>query len=150
MERRVEVMCMAEESKRIILKGRKVIGGVAEGEALVSKRPLMGWGNVNVKGGFTVERNHPLFEIPFRGKVLVFTEPRGSGGFVGYGRTRQFGTNPAAFLYKKGNNLTVFAAMNMKVPTVTDFDQDPTAVIETGDHVRVNGDEGIVEVIKNR
>ena len=88
--------------------------------------------------------------MPFKGKVLVFTEPRGSGGFVGYGRTRQFGTNPAAFLYRKGNNLTVFAAMNMKVPTVTDFDQDPTEVIETGDHVIVNGDEGIVEVIKNR
>ena len=81
---------------------------------------------------------------------MVFTEPRGSGGFVGYGRTRQFGKNPAAFLYRKGNNLTVFAAMNMKVPTVTDFDQDPTEVIETGDHVIVNGDEGIVEVIKNK
>jgi len=44
--------------------------------------------------------------------------------------------------------LTVFAAMNMKVPTVTDFDQDPTAVIETGDHVRVDGDNGIIEVFK--
>jgi predicted aconitase with swiveling domain len=108
----------------------------------------MGWGNVNVKGGFTVERNHPLYEVPFKGKVLVFSEPRGSGGFVGYGRTREFGTHPAAFLYRKGNNLTVFAAMNMKVPTITDFDQDPTEVIETGDHVIVNGDKGIVEVIK--
>jgi predicted aconitase with swiveling domain len=67
---------------------------------------------------------------------------------VGYGRTRQFGTHPAAFLYRKGNNLTVFAAMNMKVPTVTDFDKDPTEVIETGDFVRVDGDRGIVEVIK--
>jgi K+/H+ antiporter YhaU regulatory subunit KhtT len=36
----------------------------------------------------------------------------------------------------------------MKVPTITDFDQDPTEVIETGDHVIVNGDKGIVEVIK--
>lgn len=141
---------MAEETRKIVLKGRKVIGGVAEGEALVSRMPLMGWGNVDVKGGFTVERDHPLFEVPFKGKVLVFSEPRGSGGFVLYGRTRQFGTNPVAFLYRKGNNLTIFAAMNMNVPTVTDFDQDPTAVIETGDYVRVNGDEGVVEVFKKR
>ena len=139
---------MPEEAKRIILKGRKVIGGIAEGEALVSKKPLMGWCNVNVKEGFTTERNHPLFKVPFKGKVLVFSEPRGSGGFVGYGRTREYGTHPAAFIYRKGNNLTVFAAMNMKVPTVTDFDQDPTELIETGDHVVVNGDEGTVEVIK--
>lgn len=141
---------MAEESKKIILKGRKVIGGVAEGEALVSKKPLMGFGNIYVPGGFTVERDHPLYEVPFKDKVLVFPEPRGSGGFVGYGRTRQFGKNPAAFLYRRGNNLTVFAAMNMKVPTVTDFDQDPTEVIETGDWVRVDGDKGIVEVIKRK
>jgi uncharacterized protein len=141
---------MADETNKIVLKGRKVVGGVAEGEALVTKRPLMGWGNVNVKGGFTVERNHPLYEVPFKGKVLVFKEPRGSGGFVGYGRTTEFGTNPVAFLYKRGNNLTVFAAMNMKVPTVTDFDQDPTEVIETGDYVRVDGDKGIVEVIKKK
>jgi len=139
---------MSERTKRIVLKGRRVIGGIAEGEALVSKMPLMGWGNLNVEGGFTVERNHPLFEVPFRGKVLVFPEPRGSGGFVGYGQTRAFGTHPAAFLYRKGNNLTVFAAMNMKVPTVTDFDKDPTEVIQTGDFVHVDGDLGIVEVFK--
>ena len=138
---------MRKESK-IILKGRKVIGGIAEGEALVSKMPLMGWGNVDSKNGYTTERNHPLYEIPFKGKVLVFTHPRGSGGFVGYGRTRLFGTNPAAFVYRKGNNLTIFAAMAADVPTVTDFDQDPTEIIETGDYVIVNGDEGTVEVIK--
>jgi predicted aconitase with swiveling domain len=139
---------MADSSKTIVLKGRKVIGGIAEGEALVTKKPLMGWGNVNVQGGYTVERNHPLYEVPFKGKVLVFAEPRGSGGFVGYGMTRLFDKNPAAFIYRRGNNLTVFAAMNMKVPTVTDLDQDPTEVIETGDYVRVDGDRGIVEVTK--
>ena len=141
---------MKKAENKIILKGRKVIGGVAEGEALVSKMPLMGWGNVDSKNGYTTERNHPLYEIPFKGKVLVFTEPRGSGGFVGYGRTRLFGTNPRRLFIRKGNNLTVFAAMAADVPTVTDFDQDPTEVIETGDHVIVNGDEGIVEVIKKQ
>ncbi len=139
---------MKKQGQRIVLKGRKVIGGTAEGEALVSKMPLMGWGNVDSKNGYTTERNHPLYEIPYKGKVLVFSEPRGSGGFVSYGRSRNFGTQPAAFLYRQGNNLTVFAAMVMKVPTVTDFDQDPTEVIETGDYVIVNGDQGLVEVIK--
>jgi predicted aconitase with swiveling domain len=146
----MEVTNMAEEIKKIILKGRKVMGGKAEGEALVSKVPLMGWGNVNIKGGFTVERNHPLFGIPFKGKVLVFPGPRGSGGFIDYGMTKAYGSNPVAFIYRKGNNLTISAAMCAKIPTVTDFDQDPTEVIETGDYVRVDGDQGIVEVIKSR
>ncbi len=139
---------MKRSGNKIILKGRKVIGGVSEGEALVSKMPLMGWGNVDPENGYTVERNHPLYEIPFKGKILVFTEPRGSGGSVGYGRSRFFGSHPAGFLYRQGNNLTVFAAMVMQVPTVTDFDRDPTEVIETGDWVKVDGDRGIVEVTK--
>jgi len=141
---------MATTEKRIILHGRKVIGGKAEGEALVSKMPLMGFTNIDVKNGWTIERNHPLYEVPFKGKVLVFTEPRGSGGFSRYGATRHIGKNPAAFIYRKGNNLTVFAALEMQVPTVTDFDQDPVEVIETGDHVIVNADEGTVEVIKKQ
>ena len=146
----MEVKVMEKTENKIILKGRKVIGGIAEGEALVSKMPPMGWGNVDSKNGYTTERNHPLYEVPFKGKVLVFTEPRGSGGFVGYGRTRLFGTQPAAFVYRKGNNLTIFAAMAADIPTVTDFDQDPTEVIETGDYVVVNGDAGTVEVTKRK
>ena len=139
---------MSDREEKIILHGRKVVGGVANGEALVSKMPLMGWGNVDAQHGYTVERNHPLYEVPYKGKVLVFPWPRGSGGFVGYGASRNFGTQPAAFIYREGNNLTVFAAMVMNVPTMTDFDRDPTEVIETGDHVVVDADRGVVEVIK--
>ncbi|MEE8414038.1 MAG: hypothetical protein V3R96_05755 [Dehalococcoidales bacterium] len=50
-------------TNKIILRGRKVIGGIAQGEALVSKMPLMGWGNVDSRNGYTVERNHPLYEV---------------------------------------------------------------------------------------
>ncbi len=134
--------------RRIVLKGKKVIGGVAEGEALVSPRPLMGWGMVNEKMGYTTEKGHPLYEVPIKGKVLIFPSMRGSGGFVMYGRTRIYDAHPAAFIYNKGNSITIFAAMNAKVPTVTELDQDPLEVIETGDWVRVDGDQGIVEVTK--
>lgn len=146
----MEVMSMSVAGEKIILHGRKVMGGIAEGEALVSKMPLMGWGNVDEKIGIVTERNNPLKGIPFRGKVLVFPEPRGSGGFVRYGRSVSYGQNPAAFVYREGNTLTIFAAMIAKIPTVTDFDRDPVEVIETGDYVIVNGDEGIVEVIKHK
>lgn len=134
--------------QKAVLRGRKVIGGFAEGEALVSPIALMGWGNVDEVHGYVVERNHPLYEIPFANKVLVFTGPRGSGGFVSYGRTREHGTNPCAFLFRDSNNLTVFASMAMDVPAMTDFDQDPTKVIETGDYVKVDADRGVVEVFK--
>jgi predicted aconitase with swiveling domain len=34
-------------------------------------------------------------------------------------------------------------------PAVTDFDRDPLEVIETGDWVRVDADQGIIEVTKS-
>jgi hypothetical protein len=36
----------------------------------------------------------------------------------------------------------------MRVPTVTDLDGDPLALIATGDWVRVDGDRGLVEIWK--
>jgi hypothetical protein len=47
------------------------------------------------------------------------------------------------------SSLTGIGAVVMHVPTITDLDQDPTQVIETGDWVKVDGDRGIVEVRKN-
>jgi phosphohistidine swiveling domain-containing protein len=37
-------------------------------------------------------------------------------------------------------------AVVMRVPTVTDLDQDPLRIIQTGDWVTVDGDRGIVEI----
>ena len=41
-------------------------------------------------------------------------------------------------------------AVVTRVPAVTELDQDPLKVIETGDWVKVDGDRGVVEVIKKR
>lgn len=139
---------MDGKAQKIILKGRKVIGGIGEGEALVSKMPVMGFGNFDPKRGVITERNHPLKNIPLKGKVFVFPEPRGSAGWINYGRTRAYNTNPSAMVYRKGLSITVIAALVGNIPTVTDLDKDPIEVIETGDYVIVNGDEGIVEVFK--
>jgi hypothetical protein len=46
------------------------------------------------------------------------------------------------------NSLTAIGAVVLRVPTVTDLDQDPTEVIATGDWVKIDGDRGIVEIIK--
>jgi predicted aconitase with swiveling domain len=135
-------------AEHIILRGRAVTKGRAEGEALVSRQPLMGWGNVNLKMGYVVERDHPLYHVPFKGKVLVFPYARGSGGFQMFGRTRQFGVNPAAMLFNENTSITTLTAMSLQRPCMTDFETDITKIVETGDWGIVNADEGYVEIIK--
>jgi uncharacterized protein len=39
-------------------------------------------------------------------------------------------------------------AVVTRAPAMTDLDQDPLLVIETGDWVKVDADNGVVEIIK--
>ena len=136
-------------SKSIILKGRKVIGGGAEGEAIVSKMPVEGWINVDSQRGIITEIGHELRGVKLKGKVFVFSQPRGSGAWASsFGNMKRYHTNPVAMVFTRGNSLTFLGAMLMDVPTVTDLDQDPTKIIETGDYVKVDADKGVIEIIK--
>ena len=131
--------------KKIRIKGRCEYPGCVEAEALVSPVPLQGFANVKPEHGYTTERNHPLFKVPYTGKVLVFPSPRGSGGFMMYG----FGTKtPAAFIHTVASPLNVLCALSGHVPAMTDFEKDPMDYIETGDMVLVNADEGYIEITK--
>lgn len=129
---------------KIRINGRTEWPGIVEAEALVSPKPLEGFTNVDPMHGWTTERNHPLFKISYTGKILVYPSPRGSGGFMGYGG----GNKPAAFIHTEGCPLSVACAAVAHIPSMTDFDIDPCTVIETGDIVLVNADEGYIEITK--
>ena len=136
-------------SERIVLKGRKVVGGIAEGEALVTKQTISTWGGVNALEGIITERRHELRNQSFVGKVLVFPSAKGSSGWSTVSQViRLAGKAPKAMVIREVNSLTAIGAVTMRVPAVTDLDQDPVEVIMTGDWVKVDGDKGVVEITK--
>jgi predicted aconitase with swiveling domain len=138
-------------SEKIVLKGRKVVGGTAEGEALVTKQTISTWGGVNAVKGIITERRHELRNQSFAGKVFVFPSAKGSSGWSTVSQViRLAGKAPKAMVIKEVNSLTAIGAVMMRVPTVTDLDQDPVEVISTGDWVKVDGNKGIVEITKDR
>jgi predicted aconitase with swiveling domain len=61
---------------------------------------------------------------------------------------RLAGTAPKALVFNEMTTKVALGAVVMRAPAVTDLDRDPLEVIETGDWVVVNGDEGTVEVRK--
>ncbi|MDB5682938.1 MAG: hypothetical protein JWM38_481 [Sphingomonas bacterium] len=135
----------------VVLTGRKVVGGVVEAEALMTRETISGWGGINPMSGTIIESRHELKGVSFAGKVLVFPGAKGSSGWSAMFHTaRLAGTAPAALLFNVMTTKAALGAVVMRVPTVTDFDRDPLDVIETGDRVRVDGDRGIVEVWKKR
>ncbi len=133
----------------IILRGRKVVGGIAEGEALVTTQTISGWGGVNPMKGTVIETRHELRGVSFKDKVLVFPGAKGSSGWsVTFHTARLAGTAPKAMIFNEMTTKVALGAVVMRIPSVTDLDRDPLEVIETGDWVTVNGDTGTVEVRK--
>ncbi|QPP09698.1 DUF126 domain-containing protein [Streptomyces bathyalis] len=127
------------------LRGRTVVPGTAEGEALVSPETISGWGGIDPARGVITERRHPLHGQSFAGKVLVFPGAKGSSGWAGFFQsTRLLGTAPLAMIYVTTTTKAALGAVVTRVPTVTGLDQDPLTVIRTGDRVRVDADNGLI------
>jgi len=135
--------------RKIVLRGRKVVGGVAEGEALVTRDRISGWGGIDPRSGTVIETRHELRGQSFKGKVLVFPGAKGSSGWSSqFHVARLAGAAPLAMLFNEMTTKIALGAVVTHAPAVTDFDRDPLEVIATGDWVKVDGDNGIVEVTK--
>jgi predicted aconitase with swiveling domain len=139
----------ADTHEVIVLRGRKVVGGVAEGEALVTRDTISGWGGVNPMLGTIIETRHELRGVSFKDKILVCPGAKGSSGWSAMFHTcRLAGTAPKAVIFNEMTTKIALGCVVMRVPSITELDRDPLEIIETGDWVKVDGDRGIVEIRK--
>ena len=132
----------------LTLKGRKISGGVVEGEALVTQEPICFLpGEIDQNAGAILEARHQLEGVSFAGKILVFPNGKGStAGSFGLYRLMKRNVAPRAIINIKAESITAIGAIISNIPMVDSLAQDPTKVIRTGDLVRVDGDRGTVTV----
>jgi hypothetical protein len=134
---------------KLVLHGRKAIGGVAEGIAMVSKKTIQGWNGVDERTGLIVEKEHPFEGMSIKGKVLILMGGKGSNGWsCHFHAAKVAGIGPAALVFPKIDSRTGVAAVVTGLPTVTDIEEEIFELVQTGDWVRVDGDKGLIEVIK--
>lgn len=133
----------------LVIRGRKVVGGTIEGEALVTGQTISGWGGVNPMKGEVIETRHELRGVSFAGKILVFPGAKGSSGWSATFHTARLkGKAPIGMLYTITTTKAALGAVVMRIPTMTDFDSDPLEQIATGDWVLIDADRGEVSVWK--
>lgn len=131
----------------ITLHGRGVTQGVVEGEALVTRQTISGFGGIDPTTGTVTERRHELRGVSFAGKVLVFPGAKGSSGWASnFQAARLAGAAPLALVFNRMTTKIALGAVVLRVPAVTGLDRDPLEVIRTGDWVRVDADAGVVVV----
>lgn len=136
-------------TEKILLKGRAVVAGVAEGEAIVTRQTISGFGGIDSRTGTIIEVRHELRGRSFKDKVLVFPGAKGSSGWASHFQvTRLAGSAPRAMIFNIMTTKIALGAVVTRVPAVTELDQDPLEVIKTGDQVKVDGDNGIVEITR--
>lgn len=135
----------------ISLHGRKIIGGKAEGEAIVTKQAISFLGGVNPDKGTVVEVGHELEGQSITNKVFVFPQGKGStsGPYVIYKMAKR-NTAPVAIINVKAEPIIAVGAAMGNIPMVDQLDQNPLEVIKTGDYVKVDGERGTVEIIKKK
>ncbi len=135
--------------EKIVIHGRKVYAGKAAGEALVSKDGIGTFGSLDERTGIVTERNHAIYGKCIKDTILVFPYGKGSSAWgKAFHNLRTKKCTPKAMLIGHIDSKTALGAVTSRVPVITDFDKDPLSIIETGDWVEVDADEGIVTVTK--
>ena len=140
---------MEEIEVKIILRGRKIIGGMAEGEAVVTRQPVSFLGGVNPDKGTVVERGHELEGENITGKIFIFPHGKGStaGPYIIYAMAKRK-TAPSGMINLEAEPIIAVGAAMGNIPLIDRLDKNPLEVISSGDRVKIDGDQGTVEVTK--
>ncbi|MBS7640962.1 DUF126 domain-containing protein [Candidatus Bathyarchaeota archaeon] len=113
--------------------------------------PISITGGLNPYNGKIVERGHELEGQCVAGKILVFPHGKGSTTgpwqfYVAYKR----GNAPKAIINVKAETVVAVSAIITSTPMVHLLEKNPLEIIETGDYVVVDANNGVVEVIKKK
>lgn len=132
----------------MILHGKTVNEGKAEGEAIVSKLPFSFLGDFNPNNGTVGVKGHDLEGQSLKGKIFVFLTGKGStaGPLPAY-RGKEQGNTPAGMICANAEPVIAMVAIMTGIPMVHQLDKNPIEAIRTGDYVKLDATSGIVEVI---
>jgi predicted aconitase with swiveling domain len=127
------------------MKGRCIFPGKIEGEAIVSKEPIGFYGGIDAKTGNVIEKGHELEGSNVKDKILVFPNGKGStvGSYVIYGLVKN-GVGPKAIVNRETETIVATGAILAGLPTVDKIDIDK---IKTGDMLRIDAENGVVETL---
>lgn len=147
---------MKTETKKM-MKGRGLVAGIAEGEALVSKESLVWSHGVDPESGKVDDVRVSICGACVKDKILIYPLGKGStSGATWMLETVRCGNGPKAIVNVETEMIIVAGSVLSKslygktIPVVDRTDLDPVACIETGDWVRVDGEKGTVEILKKK
>ncbi len=129
------------------IKGRTIMKGDVQAEAIVAKTPLS-FLYVDSTGG-VLDKTQDLYGQVIKDKILVVPTLKGSSmQELSLAALVQSGRAPKGIIALEADTRLITAALFCEIPTMDKLEKNPLEAISTGDLVRINADKGIVEVQK--
>lgn len=129
-------------------KGIGLVGGSAEGPALVTTDGIAFNLGVDERTGIVIEPDHPLNGECVAGRVVVCRTGKGSSaGSFSLLQLADRGLAPAAIVQIQADAVVTAGAVLAAIPLVHRLEVDPTTEIQTGARLRVDGDAGTVSLL---
>ena len=138
-----------------VMRGRVIVKGRAEGEALVSTEPLSFWGGYDHQTGEIIDRRHPLSGSIAAQRILALPSTRGSSTTTAVLlEAIRVRTAPSALLTLGVDSFLALASVvadelyGRPIPLIT-LTPDDFAKLKTGDWIVIDED-GSVTCRKSR
>ena len=132
----------------LVLKGRGVAPGRAEGRALVSRQAISGWSGLDEKTGLVIEKGHPFEGRSIKDRILVLSGGKGSNGWsIHFHAAKVRNIGPAGLILPRLDSRLAVTVAVLGLPTITDLDQDPFEAIPMDSRVEIDADRGLVTVL---
>jgi len=130
-------------------KVRKIVRGCVEGTAVVIPDSFSFLGDVDMDNAEIIAANSPEKGNHINGKILIYKETKGSsGGMVVLTTMKRKGIAPAAIVTIKPVDYNLAeGAILTQIPFVCEPEGDLLTEIKTGDLVKVDADNSVVEVL---
>lgn len=133
----------------MILRGKVINQGNAEGEAIVSQLPFSFLGDLEVSTGKIMPKGHDCEGQSIKGKIFIF--PTGKGSTAGPNVAfiaKQLGNLPAGMILYEAEPVIAMVGIMNDIPMVHRLNENPIQVIQTGDYIILDAYKGEVKVIK--
>jgi predicted aconitase with swiveling domain len=123
------------------MKGRIIMKGKVQAEALVTSQPISFYGGVDPKTSQILEKGHELQGKTVKGKILVFPTGKGStvGSYTLY-RMKKNDTAPAGIINRECETVIAVGAIISDIPCVDLID---ISTIKTGNLIRIENENVI-------
>jgi hypothetical protein len=130
----------------ITIKGRTIMKGNVQAEAIVARSPLS-FTYIDPSTGAVADKTHGLYGQTIKGKILVLPMLKGSAMQpFSLQQLVRTGIAPRGLIALDADTRLIAAAIYCEIPLMDKLERNPIEAISTGNLVRVNADKGVVEV----